>query len=145
MPTTDQKGAIAELAIAREALEWGLEVYRPMAEGGRYDLILGVGPRLLRVQCKYVRLCGDTVRVRCYSSRRSRDGLRKRRYTAAEVDVIAAYCPELDRCFLLASEHFDNRTQFDLRVAASRNNQRQGVNWAADYDFEARLGTLLGP
>jgi hypothetical protein len=41
--STDQKGAIAELAIAHAALKLGVDVYRPVAEGGRYDLIFGMG------------------------------------------------------------------------------------------------------
>jgi hypothetical protein len=39
MMTTDQKGAIAETAIAHEATKLGIEVYRPIAEGGRFDMI----------------------------------------------------------------------------------------------------------
>jgi hypothetical protein len=35
MLTTDQKGAIAEMAIAWEAAKQGIEVYRPISEGGR--------------------------------------------------------------------------------------------------------------
>ena len=145
MLTTDQKGAIAESAVTLEAIRLGLDVYRPMAEGGRYDLIIDIGSQLLRVQCKYPRLHGDVVKVRCYSTRRAREGLRKRTYRAAEVDLIAAYCRDLDRCFLLSADHFDGHTQVDLRVAASRNNQRVGVNWADDFDFVARLRALVGP
>ena len=37
--TTNQKGAIAEAAITKAAVELGIEVYRPSFEGGRYDLI----------------------------------------------------------------------------------------------------------
>jgi hypothetical protein len=54
MMTTDQKGGIAELAIATAAVRLGIEVYRPVIEGGRYDLILGLGGRLIRVQCKWL-------------------------------------------------------------------------------------------
>ena len=58
--TTNQKGAIAEAAIALEAVKLGVEVYRPMAEGGRYDLIFGLEDRLLRVQCKWAARRGET-------------------------------------------------------------------------------------
>jgi hypothetical protein len=143
--TTDQKGAIAESAVAHEAVKLGLGVYRPLVEGGRSDLVLEVGHELFRVQCKFARLYGDVVKVCCYSTRRAREGLRKKTYRASEVDFIAAYCPDLNRCFLLRAEHFDGRAQVDLRVSPSRNNQRIGVNWADDFDFGARLTTLLGP
>jgi hypothetical protein len=48
--TTDHKGSIAEAAIALAAIKLGIDVYRPVAEGGRYDLIFDVESRLLRVQ-----------------------------------------------------------------------------------------------
>jgi hypothetical protein len=143
--STDQKGAIAESAIVHAATKLGIGVYKPLSDGGRSDLILEVGSALLRVQCKWAPRRGDVVVVRCHSCRRTRDGLRKRCYSPEEVDVIAAYCPDLDRCFVIVPEGFDGHPEVRLRVAASRNNQRTGINWAEDFDFEARLGSLLGP
>ncbi len=51
--TTDQKGGVAELAIAAEAAQLGIGVLRPVMEGERYDLIFDLGTGLLRVQCKW--------------------------------------------------------------------------------------------
>jgi hypothetical protein len=143
--TTDQKGAIAELAVAHAAAVLGVGVFKPLTDGERYDLILDVGASLLRTQCKWARRCGNVVVVPCYSARRARDGLRKRVYRASEVDAIAAHCAEIDRAFLLFAEEFDGRSAVQLRLAPSRNNQRLGINWADDFDFDARLMTLLGP
>ena len=145
MLTTDQKGAVAELAIAHAAAELGVGVFTPLTDGERYDLILDAGSRLLRVQCKWAPLDRQTVIVRCYSNRRAREGLRRRSYTASEADAIAAYCPDLDRCFLVPASRFDGHSQLVLRLAPSKNGQRVGVNWAEDFDFDARLTALLGP
>jgi len=49
MLTTDQKGAVAELAIAHAAAELGLGVFKPLTDGERYDLIFETGSTLLRV------------------------------------------------------------------------------------------------
>jgi hypothetical protein len=136
--TTDQKGAIAEAAIAFHAMKLGIEVYRPLAEGGRFDLILEVDGKLLRVQCKWATRYGEVVLVRCYSARRARQGLVRRLYTANEIDAFAAYCFELDRCFFLPIDLFPNR-EISLRLSPARNNQRRGIRWADDFDFAARL------
>jgi hypothetical protein len=61
MLTTDQKGAIAEMAIAWEATKLGIEVYRPMAEGGRFDMIFLLGNERARVQCKWASLDGEPL------------------------------------------------------------------------------------
>jgi PD-(D/E)XK endonuclease len=143
--TTDQKGAIAELAIAKAAIALGAGVYRPLTEGGRYDLIFDLGSRLVRVQCKWACRRGEIVSVRCYSARRTAAGLVQQSYTADEVDAVAAYCLELDRCFFLPTERFPGRTTVQLRLSAARNNQQAGVNWADEFDFSATLRPIVGP
>jgi hypothetical protein len=136
MLTTDQKGAVAETAIAFAAIKLGIGVYRPLFEGGRYDFIFEVGGELTRVQCKWAPLHGEVVVVRCYSSRRARAGVIRRIYEPEEVDVIAAYCPPLDRCFAVPASRFEGHAQLYLRVVPSRNNQQIGVNWADDFALE---------
>jgi hypothetical protein len=144
MLTTDQKGAIAETAIAHEATKLGIEVYRPIAEGGRFDMIFLLGDDLARVQCKWAPRQGEAIVVRCYSNRRAREGLRRRCYTADEIDAFAAYCPDLDRCYFIPFGEIPARSQILLRLGPTRNNQRQLVNWAEDFEFVARLGRHQG-
>ena len=138
MLTTDQKGAIAELAIAREAAELGIGVWAAYTVE-RYDLIFDLRPQLVRVQCKWATRHGDVVIVRCYSNRRGREGLISRLYSADEIDAYAAYCAELNRCYFLPLDVFGPRNEIQLRLGPTRNNQKIGVNWAADYEFAATL------
>lgn len=143
--TTDQKGAVAEWSIIAAAVRSGFGVYRPVFDGGRYDLIFEREGTLSRVQCKWAAKTGDVVAVRCYSSCRSAAGYVRHPYTVDEVDAIAAYCPELDRCFLLPMEAVAGRVQVQLRLAPTRNNQRVGITWARDFELGATLGTPSGP
>ena len=138
--TTNQKGAIAETAIIHEAVKLGIDVYRPVVEGGRYDLILDLYPRLVRLQCKWGARYNDVIIVRCRSCRRTRDGLLHRQYTAEEIDAFAAYCVDTDRCYYLPLERFSHRRAIQLRTGLPRNNQRRRINWAAEFEFEATLG-----
>ena len=142
--TTDQKGAIAELAIALCAAKLGIGVYRPVAEGGRYDLIFELDSKLVRVQCKWAARHGDVLTVRCYSCRRNSNGLVRRTYAPGEVDAFAAYCLDLNRCYFLPYEVFATRRQISLRLAPTINNQNLGVNWASSYEFDATLGPVQG-
>jgi len=145
MLTTDQKGAIAELAIAHAAAQLGVGVFKPLTDGERYDLIFNLRPRLLRVQCKWAPLDGETVIIRCHSSRRTAEGLLQRSYTASETDAIVGYCQAIERCFFVPAERFDGHLQLVIRLRPSRNNQGIGINWADDFELEARLSALLGP
>ena len=137
--TSDQKGNIAETAIVAAAVKLGIDVYRPVGEGGRYDMIFELGSNLVRVQCKWAPRHGDVVLLRCYSARRNRDGLVRRLYKSGEIDAFAAYCPDVDLCYLLPFAELVGCTQIHLRLGPGRNNQSIGVRWAADYEFAAKL------
>jgi PD-(D/E)XK nuclease superfamily protein len=129
--TTDQKGAIAETAIVQAAIKLGISVSLPVAPE-RYDF--------MRVQCKWAVLAGDVVLIRCYRSRRSGERLVVRSYTTDEIDAIAAYCADLDRCYYIPFDRFPRRRGFHLRLTPARNNQQRGILWADDFDFAATLG-----
>jgi hypothetical protein len=134
----NRKGNAAELAIAAEAVRLGLEVWHPLTEHGRCDLVLGIGGRLYRVQCKWGRRRGDVVFVSLTTSRRSRQGYVRTRYTANEVDAIGVYCDELRTCYLIPIEVAEGKAALSLRLAPARNGQRAALNWAEQY----RLGAV---
>jgi hypothetical protein len=136
--STDQKGAIVEAEIAAVATKLGIGVSQPLGDE-RYDLILDLRPELLRVQCKWAVRRGDVVVINCRRSRRGREGLIQRRYELGEIDAIAAYCAELDKCYLLPLAMSVGRTGVSLRLGPTRNNQQRLVNWAKDFEFAATL------
>jgi PD-(D/E)XK endonuclease len=137
--TTDQKGSIAEYGIAWAAIKLGIDVYKPLNDGTRCDLIFDLDGRLTRIQCKWASCQGDTLIVRCYRHRRTREGLLRRLYTADEVDAFAAHSIETDKCYFLPFARFNGQPNIQLRLAPTRNNQRTGVNWAEDFEFGATL------
>ncbi len=144
MLTTNQKGTLAEAKITALALELGLGVALPL-DDERYDLILDLRPRLLRVQCKWAIKQGGVVVIRTRRCRRGRNGLIHRGYEPGEIDAIGAYCQELDRCYLLPLELSVGRAAVQLRVEPCLNNQAAGVHWARDYELGATLTRLQGP
>ncbi len=139
MLTPDQKGTIAETAIIASAVRLGTDVYKPVNDGLRCDLIFGAGDALLRVQCKWAAPRGDVIVITCQSSRRTRDGYLRRTCTADEVDLIAAYCASIDRCYAIPPELFVGHAAAWLRLAPTRNNQQIGIRWAEDYEFDATM------
>jgi prevent-host-death family protein len=134
----NRAGNVAEAAIVLEAARLGIPAFKPLYEHGRADLILEIGSRLLRVQCKSGPRNGDVVVVRCVTNRRGREGYIRTKYTADEIDALAVYCPETADCYLLPAEMIVGRSGFHLRLAPPRNGQRASVHYAADY----RLGAI---
>lgn len=133
----NRKGNVAELAIATEAAKLGLSVLKPPTEHERYDLALDLGSRVLRVQCKWASYNGDVVQIRTGRSRTSRRGYVRSTYQADEIDALAAYCGDLDRCYLLPVSMVAGKHMVHLRTTATRNNQKASVNSAAQYELGA--------
>ncbi len=141
--TTNQKGAIAETAIALAAARLGIVVLKPLCDGGRYDLVFDIGGVLLKVQSKWAVRQGDVIDIRAFSCRRTAGGgLARRGYSESEIDLLAAYCSELDRCYALPANLVSGRSRAHLRLSGTRNHQRQRVRYAADYEFPGAIAQL---
>ena len=144
MLNSNRKGAIAEAEIAAAAVRLDVPVLRPVSEHGRYDLGFEIGDRLLRVQCKWAALAADesvvVIRVGC--SRYTPGGYIRSSYSESEIDLLAAYCGELDRCYLLPIAAVAGVREIHLRLRPARNAQRACINLAADYEFAGAVAQL---
>ncbi len=120
-----------------EAAKLGLSVLKPLTEHDAYDLAFDLGSRILRVQCKWARKKGDVVIVNLARSRWTPGGFVRDNYSAADIDVVAAYCEELDRCFFVPIETVDGRWSLQMRLSPPRNGQRAALNWAEKFPFGA--------
>jgi prevent-host-death family protein len=134
--STNHKGAIAEAEIAAAAVRLGIPVLRPIQEHGRYDLAFELGGRILRVQCKWAPLDRDAgvVKMSLHSSRHSAtEGYIRTSYREGEVDLVAGYCADLDRCYLLPIALVAGRRAIYLRVSPPKNGQRACINLEQDF------------
>jgi hypothetical protein len=88
------KGNIAEAALAFAAVKSHIPVFKPVGEHGRADLVLEIGDRLHRVQCKWGRLSKDrrAIVVNLAGSRLTPAGYIRTSYAAGEVDLVGVYC-----------------------------------------------------
>jgi hypothetical protein len=140
--TPSQKGAAAEAAITSAVIQLGLTVLRPLCEGRRYDLIVDLEPRLVRVQCKLARRTRGVLAIRLQTSRYTPNGYVRGCYSATEIDAVGAYSHELATCYLLPIGLVAGRSSLHLRLEPTGNNQADGINWARDYELEPVLERL---
>lgn len=139
---TNLKGSVAELKIAAEAARLGIGVLFPMTEHGRYDLAFEIGERIIRVQCKWARVSGEVAIINLNSCRLTNRGYSRRSYSYAEIDAVAAYCGDLDKCFLLPADLVVGRRAIQLRLEPPKNGQRAALNWASDFTFSGAVAQL---
>jgi PD-(D/E)XK endonuclease len=135
----DRRGRVAAAAI-----RLGLPVLKPLSEHGRYDLVLETGYRLWRVQCKWGQLSEDhgVVIVRTGTRSCAPNSYVRTTYTEEEIDLLAVYCGELDRCYLLPVSLIAGRHTIYLRLTAPRNSQRACITLASDHDFAGAVAQL---
>jgi PD-(D/E)XK endonuclease len=110
----------------------------------RADLVFHVGDELYRVQVKWASLTQDraTINVHTSGSRLTPHGYVRTPYRSDEIELLAVYCGDVDRCYLLPHELFVDRYAVQLRLTPPRNNQRACINLAADYDFPGAVAQL---
>ena len=127
--TPHRKGAIAETRIAAELTRLGFDVYRPVAEGGRYDLLVDCGARLVRVQCKWAVRAG-VIAVRPARRASPRAATCGRPTDSARSTASRHIAPQLESCYWLPMTEFDGRARCPLRLQPAGNGQQSGLNWA---------------
>ena len=144
MLSTNRKGAIAETKIAAAATELDIPVLRPITDHARYDLAFEIGDRLFRVQCKWGGLHEDgaVIRVNLTSSWCTPTGYERRYYRRNEIDLVAVYCGELDRCYLLPVSLVAGRRGIQLRLTPPKNGQRACLNRAVDFELPGAIAQL---
>ena len=142
--TPNQMGAAAEAAIAWEATKLGIPVMRPMFIDCRYDFVFELPSGLIRVQCKWAPRREDVVVVQARTCRRVADGYERRTYSPAEVDVIAVYCPDVDRCYVIPIGDIPPSGMMHLRLAPAKNNQLKRLHSAAEYELDQGAIAQLG-
>ena len=128
-------GDRSTLAIIAVLRELGYGIYLPFGENTRCDLMLERDGFVDRVQCKTGRLRGGAVVFAvCSSYAHHRSAKVQQRPYHGEIDAFAVYCPETAGVYLIPIMHLPVRRQGRLRVDPPKNNQIDGIRFAADYE-----------
>jgi prevent-host-death family protein len=137
------RGTVGEMAIALEATRLGVEVFKPLSEHSRCDLIFGIGDRLLRVQCKSARLSGQVLQINLVSSWHTPSGYVRNKYLPSEVDLVAAHCHELDRNYLIPFDRVEEgKSGIHFRLTPPKNGQRASIHFASEYELSGAVAQL---
>lgn len=130
---TKAVGDRSEAIVLAALVNKGYLVSIPFGENQRYDLLADDGNRILRVQVKTGRLRRDVIAYSCSSSHTHRGGTHARPYFG-QADIIAVYCPQNGKVYLVPEEEFV-ASRAHLRLTAPVNNQRRGIRWASRFEL----------
>lgn len=126
---TVARGNESEAAVLTALIGAGYSVLTPFGDGHPYDLVVGVGQDFLRVQCKTAWAEGGCLIFNAYST----DHGRGPGSYVGLADLFGVFFPANRTVYLVPVAEF--KSQGRLRLSPTRNNQKRGVRFAADYEI----------
>jgi len=130
----NQRGAIAEANIKTHFIESGLDVFEPVRDDCRCDLVVDIGGELMRVQVKSAHYDEGKVKFKTRSCMTHKSHGTDGKDYIGEVDGFAVYCPELDSSYWVDIEDAPN-SGMELRVDEAELDH-PSINWANEYEIE---------
>jgi PD-(D/E)XK endonuclease len=129
-------GDRSTLAIILALRQVGYGILLPFGENTRYDLAIERDRELFLVQCKTGRLEAGAVRFKTASSYYHHASPRTpAKHYRGQIDFFAVYCAETGGVYLVPTDDVDASTRAALRIDPPRNNQRERIRFAADYEI----------
>jgi hypothetical protein len=130
--TPTQIGDISEAIVRARFIEKGYVVLIPQNSSLRYDIVVEKDGIFQRVQIKTGRLLDNEA---VYFSASSKDPLTKADVPYhGHIDLFAIYCPHNQQIYVMPVQDATSTT-CTLRLKPTKNNQKNGIRWAADYEF----------
>lgn len=125
--SSQQKGIVTEMAVATYLLQLGYNVSQPFCQDSKYDLIVDVNGKLLRLQVKTCRETSATsITFNCRSTTTNVRNCKNRRYSSEEIDYFATYWN--NKVYLVPIAECSTQKSLHLE----RTN-RQDWSYAEDY------------
>ncbi len=136
----NKKGTLGEIAVCKELLQLGYDVFVELGNHSKVDLIaLDENYKTYKVQIKTIKSSDDVVQV--YSIKNCLNPKYNSTYTVQQVDIFAIYIIDTDSVFYVtAKELLTNSKSSKFRLSASKNGQNKNVRYVKDYlDFKKAL------
>lgn len=126
-------GNIVEAKVLSYFVSKGITVLVPFGDNSRYDMVIHLGNRFIRIQCKHGRLRDGVIKSNACShnpfTKTSRDYL-------GEVDYFAIYNENTDKIYLYPVNKDTPTTVISLRTSIPKNGQKTLINLADDYEAD---------
>lgn len=128
---TKDKGDLALAKVHADLVERGGMVLLPLTEHAPFDLVAYMNGDFHRVQVKYRATSRGVLPVHFRSVWSDRHGVHAKPMPRHEVDVVAIYAPETNRCYYINPSDFG--ASVSLRLTPPKNGQTMNVYLAEDF------------
>ena len=129
-------GERTEGMIIAALLQAGQVVLMPFGDNQRYDLVIDVNGRFIRIQCKTARYPnrGDSTVLSFETSSSQTHRGRGRQHYRGQIEYFGVYSPDCERCFLVPVDEV-GRQNATLRLRGGQ--QPSKARYADTYDLKS--------
>lgn len=142
MLNTHFLGKITELQVAEAFLQRGFQVCQPLVSDSRYDFIVDINGRLLKIQVKTSHSEDDEAYIvfATSSSHTNTERTVNKSYSANEIDYFATFYG--GQCYVMSVKEVAKRSQ-RLRLLPPKNGNQHQIKFAENYTLDKFLETLV--
>ena len=143
---TKEKGDLGVIEVILDMTKHGYKIFTTISEHLPFDFVAFKDNKFLRIQAKY-RTLEDSgkVSVPFRTSWSDKNGTHEQYYNKEDIDYIAVYCPQTDKCYYVDPSASDNKNALILRVENPKNGQTKGIKFADDYLLDSVETTRDAP
>ena len=142
MLNSKQKGNITEVECMLAFLKLGYNVLMPYGDCERYDFVVDIEGKLLKIQ---VKTSSDShidegyIIFKCANKTTKEGQFIRHSYTKEQIDYfMTSYNGQ---CYLIPVE--ETSTEKRLRFTPPKNGQLKGISFAKDYELEKMVKTII--
>ena len=150
--STTRNGLIGQTFVLGRLVELGYDVLLPWNPDSSYDLAYYVEKEEQKLG-SFTHTEGQFVRVQCKTAWISKDGSfltfntstasfggpdvwkKKRTGYRGKADWFGVYSPDTNKIYMISVWEAPDASHMVLRLMPPRNNQKQGIRWAKDYEI----------
>lgn len=141
MLNTHFQGKTTELQVATEFIKRGYQVSQPLVADSRYDFIVDINNKLIRLQVKSSSIKEDGAYIEFATSTSHTNTQRtiNHSYSSEEIDYFATIYE--NQCYVISVNDCGSRAQ-RLRITPPKNGNQRGSKFLKDYTLNKFLETL---
>lgn len=139
---TKDKGDKGLGFVIADLLKNGIQPAILLSEHLPFDCVaINVDMKVCLLSVKYRTAKDGRIEVHLKSSWTDKHGTHIKRPDLTAFDAVAVYCPDTGKVYYLRISDFDGQISFVLRIGLTKNNQKNGVRLASDFENPARIFT----
>lgn len=142
---TQRKGTSTELHCILDCTNLGIRCLRPVDESSKYDVVIDVNGKFIRIQCKTASWVKDTVKENsafeiytCCQTTNTKS-ITRHKYSKDDIDYFYTWFE--GQGYLVSIEEATGIT-FRWRYEYPSSNQKKGIHIADEYKIEEVLKAI---